>query len=119
MDGRNYFVLLIITDGIINDIVETKRSIVQASGYPMSIIIIGVGNEDFSAMEALDADKTALTAGGQVAQRDIVQFVEFRKFLRNNSWDREMLAREVLQEVPNQVVEWMKKRNIKSSIPPS
>lgn len=119
MDGRNYFVLLIITDGIINDLEETKRSIVQASGYPMSIIIIGVGNENFSAMEALDADKVPLRAGGQSAQRDIVQFVEFRKFLRNNTWDREMLAREVLREVPNQVVEWMKKRNIRPSIPPS
>lgn len=119
MDGKHYFILLIITDGIINDLEETKRSIVKASGYPMSIIIIGVGNEDFSAMEALDADKTVLRAGGQVAQRDIVQFVELRKYLRNSSWDNEMLAREVLREVPKQVVEWMEKKNIKPSIPPS
>jgi hypothetical protein len=32
----------------------------------MSIIIVGVGQEDFSAMEALDADRVALSSQGQV-----------------------------------------------------
>ena len=32
----------------------------------MSIIIVGVGEEDFSAMELLDADKKALSMNGQV-----------------------------------------------------
>jgi len=46
-DGRQYFVLLIITDGIITDMEETKSAIVEASHLPMSIVIIGVGNENF------------------------------------------------------------------------
>jgi hypothetical protein len=42
----------------------------------MSIIIVGVGDEDFAAMEALDADKQLLkSSDGKVAARDIVQFV--------------------------------------------
>ena len=45
--GTAYQVLLIITDGAITDIQETKNEIVQASRLPMSIIIIGVGNADF------------------------------------------------------------------------
>ena len=56
-EPTNYFVLLIITDGIITDMEDTKRSIVAAAGLPMSIIIVGVGNEDFSAMEELDGDE--------------------------------------------------------------
>ncbi len=47
-DGRNYFVLLILTDGIITDLDLTVAAIVRASALPMSIIIVGVGNEDFS-----------------------------------------------------------------------
>ena len=42
------------------------RSIILASSLPMSIIIVGVGQEDFSAMEALDADRNALSSKGQV-----------------------------------------------------
>ncbi len=71
--------LLIITDGIITDMQETVAALVEASALPMSVIIVGVGNEDFRAMEALDGDGGLLRARGRVAARDIVQFVELRK----------------------------------------
>jgi hypothetical protein len=47
MDGSQYFVLLIITDGIISDMQQTIDAVVDASFLPMSLIIVGVGNEDF------------------------------------------------------------------------
>ena len=73
--------LLIITDGVISDMAETKRAIVYASALPYSIIIVGVGSADFSAMDALDCDTGLLRdQNGHVAQRDIVQFVPFGKF---------------------------------------
>ena len=79
----------------------------------MSIIIVGVGNEDFSAMEELDGDQKRLSAGGRSASRDIVQFVELRRFLSpGNVWSKELLAKEVLAEVPQQFVTWMKARGI-------
>jgi len=61
--------------------VDTMRAIVYASTLPFSIIIVGVGSADFSAMDALDCDSGLLRdQDGRVAQRDIVQFVPFRKF---------------------------------------
>ena len=108
-DGQQYFVLLIITDGIITDMEQTKWSIINASSYPMSIIIVGVGNEDFSSMEELDSDDGLLRHGGKTAVRDIVQFVELRKFIsKDGLWDKDLLAKDVLAEVPGQVVGWMK-----------
>ena len=117
-NGSQYFVLLILTDGIINDLDATLASIIAASDLPMSIIIIGVGDEDFSAMEDLYSDDKLLRANGRVARRDIVQFVELRKFLSYHgvgqmTWNKEALAKEVLAEVPKQVVSWMTKRGIK------
>ena len=92
---------------------ETKEAIVAASNLPLSIIIVGVGNEDFRAMEALDSDKQALKSGQDVASRDIVQFVELRKFFVAQSYNRERLAQQVLAEVPKQLVSWMTKRGVK------
>ena len=113
-NGQQYFVLLILTDGAITDFEETKSAIVAASELPMSIIIVGVGDADFSAMEGLDSDKGLLRSQRGTACRDIVQFVEMRRFrYSDGSWDREGLAREVLAEVPNQVVKWMTLRGIK------
>lgn len=45
-----YLVLLIITDGAIHDMEDSIRSLVSASELPLSVLIIGVGN-DFSSME--------------------------------------------------------------------
>lgn len=116
-DPSNYFILLIITDGIITDLEATKAAVIEASTLPMSIIIVGVGTEaDFSAMDELDSDDALLEQGGKTASRDIVQFVEMAKFLRGGQgtqWNKEMLAKEVLLEIPEQLVGYMKSKNFK------
>ena len=53
---QNYFVLLLLTDGVFSDIGHTKRAIVDASSLPMSLIIVGVGDADFTDMNVLDGD---------------------------------------------------------------
>ena len=123
LDGTHYFILLIITDGIITDMEETKEAIVAAAKYPMSIIIIGVGEADFGAMEELDGDDIRVTTQtGQVASRDIVQFVPIRNFFEiQGKWrtknqthfTQSNLAKEVLAEIPGQLTEYMRSRNIK------
>ena len=79
----------------------------------MSIIIVGVGEEDFSAMDDLDSDDSLLRSGSMVAKRDIVQFVELRKFVKNNHWSKDLLAREVLEEIPDQFLLHMKSKGFK------
>lgn len=120
-DGKSYFVLLIITDGVISDMQQTLEAIVQASTLPMSIVIVGVGNADFSAMEVLDGDVARFSAGGRQAERDIVQFVPFNKFLQGGNWQTSQarLAKEVLAEIPGQVTGYMSKNGIKPGLNPA
>ncbi|XP_068014620.1 copine-3 isoform X2 [Melanerpes formicivorus] len=102
--ASQYFILLIITDGVITDLDQTRTAIVNASKLPMSIIIVGVGGADFDAMEFLDGDNGVLrSSSGEAAVRDIVQFVPFRKF---QNAPKEALAQCVLAEVPQQVVNY-------------
>ncbi|XP_022257177.1 copine-8-like, partial [Limulus polyphemus] len=119
-EGSHYFILLIITDGVISDMPQTKQAIVQAASLPMSIIIVGVGPADFAAMEELDGDEVRISSHGHFAERDIVQFVPFREFLSGSSWitNQARLAKEVLAEIPDQFIEYMKKRGIKAKLPP-
>uniref|UniRef100_A0A668AZK9 Copine 3 n=1 Tax=Myripristis murdjan TaxID=586833 RepID=A0A668AZK9_9TELE len=108
--ASQYYVLLMITDGVITDMDQTAAAIVEASRLPMSIIIVGVGNADFSAMEFLDSDDKLLRSPwGDVAARDIVQFVPFRTFQGN----RMALAQSVLAELPDQVVSFFNSYNLK------
>uniref|UniRef100_A0A8C1Q998 Copine-2 n=1 Tax=Cyprinus carpio TaxID=7962 RepID=A0A8C1Q998_CYPCA len=97
--AAQYFTLLIITDGVISDMDETRHAVVQAAKLPMSIIIIGVGNADFTAMEFLDGDSSALRSyTGEEAVRDIVQFVPFRDF-RNVTLNSQYYAAELTQRL--------------------
>jgi hypothetical protein len=53
----------------------------------MSIIIVGVGNGDFSIMHELDDDDCNMVdSKGKHTERDLVQFVEFKNF-KNNGVD--------------------------------
>lgn len=110
-DGKHYFVLLIITDGIISDMRLTKQAIIEASKLPISIIIVGVGcDSDFEAMEELDSDNTLLSIDGITAERDIVQFVEFQRYLTKSGefiGSQTRLAEEVLAEIPEQFYSYM------------
>uniref|UniRef100_A0A1I7ZW41 Copine-3 n=1 Tax=Steinernema glaseri TaxID=37863 RepID=A0A1I7ZW41_9BILA len=119
LDGSRYQVLLIVTDGVICDFDQTVSAIITASHHPLSIIIIGVGQEDFTKMDELDSDDQLLSLNGRTASRDIVQFVPLREFLGkfglNGAYGPTAMARlakEVLAEVPDQVTSYMNSVNI-------
>ncbi|XP_029574387.1 copine-9 isoform X4 [Salmo trutta] len=114
-DGSQYFVLLMITDGVISDMVQTKEAVVNAAALPMSIIIIGVGPAEFDAMEELDGDEVRVSFRGHFAERDIVQFVPFRDYMDrsgNQVLSMARLAKDVLAEIPEQLLGFMKTRGI-------
>ncbi|XP_037266506.1 copine-5-like isoform X2 [Falco rusticolus] len=123
LDGSQYFVLLIITDGVISDMAQTKEAIVNAAKLPMSIIIVGVGQAEFDAMVELDGDDIRISSRGKVAERDIVQFVPFRDYLDGGDspvLSMARLAKDVLAEIPDQFISYMKARGIKPQpAPPS
>jgi hypothetical protein len=113
--------LLILTDGIISDMEPTIDEIVRASALPISIIIVGVGNENFDNMKVylisqpcrrLDADKNPLYSRRhrKKMERDIVQFVPFKEFRSNGL----QLAKQTLEEIPDQLLSYM---NCKGIVP--
>ncbi|KAE8123777.1 hypothetical protein FH972_018706 [Carpinus fangiana] len=108
--GRKYFVLLIITDGVVTDLQETKDALVKASDLPLSILIVGVGGADFKEMEILDADKGERleSSTGRVASRDIVQFVPFRDVQSGEI----SVVQALLAELPLQFLTYMRTRDI-------
>uniref|UniRef100_A0A8C2PXI7 Copine IVb n=1 Tax=Cyprinus carpio TaxID=7962 RepID=A0A8C2PXI7_CYPCA len=110
-EAMEYFILLILTDGVITDMADTREAIVHASHLPMSVIIVGIGNADFSDMQMLDGDDGILRSPkGEPVLRDIVQFVPFHNFKHASP---AALAKSVLAEVPNQVVDYYNGKGIK------
>ena len=72
---------------------------------PVSLIVIGIGDEDFSQMIVLDADSNVLLdSNGRAAARDIIQFVKFNDLseLAQVEVNNQMMA-----EMPDQFVDYM------------
>ncbi|KAL2345739.1 hypothetical protein Fmac_007024 [Flemingia macrophylla] len=110
-NNTKYYVLLIITDGVVTDLQETINALVKASDLPLSILIVGVGNADFTSMEVLDADngRRLESSTGRVATRDMVQFVPMREVQSGQI----SVVQALLEELPEQFLSFMQSRDIK------
>jgi hypothetical protein len=93
---RRYCVLLIITDGMVDDVEETQRKLRVYKDLPLSVIIVGVGRAEFKGMNALCNQGTPAT------------FVEFRK----HQHDPSSMAKAALEELPRQIVDYMTANNM-------
>lgn len=100
---KKYYVFLLLTDGINHDIDDTVEQVVISSRLPISIIIVGVGQANFSNMVFLDSDEQPLFCKKTqtFSKRDNVQFVEYNAFKDHP----ELLAKETLMELPRQMID--------------
>ncbi|WVZ75232.1 hypothetical protein U9M48_023311 [Paspalum notatum var. saurae] len=109
---QKYFILLIVTDGVVTDFQETIDAIIKASDFPISIIVIGVGGADFKEMEFLDPNKGEKleSSTGRVASRDMIQFAPMKDVhVSGMSTIQSLLA-----EIPGQFMTYMRTREIQT-----
>jgi copine 1/2/3 len=99
---QTYTILLIVTDGEVSDAAATARCLDIVSTAPLSVVIVGVGDADFSSMRFLD--DSAIRSG----KRDIAQFVQFNQHSTNSV----ALTSETLREIPDQLVQSFQSRSI-------
>lgn len=98
----SYTILLILTAGNVEDVQETKKYLINASKEPLSVVILGIGDADFSGMEFLDSFDVETETG-----RDITKFVEFNDYKSYNA-----LTEAVLDEIPDQLVDYYYEQGI-------
>ena len=89
-----YHILVIISDGRIK-YEDSVDAIVEASKWPISIILVGVGDGPWSSMREFD---DALHASGR--RFDNFQFVDFDKVTRNARNPEAAFALHALMEIP-------------------
>ena len=105
LEGKQvYTTLLILTDGNVTDIKATCECLQQFCDTALSIIIVGIGNADFSRMKFLD---------DHGSKYDICQFVEFNSYKD----DIGRLTRASLEEIPEHLVSYFIRHGIKPNAP--
>jgi len=83
--GKQLLFLLIITDGDVSDIDFDKKIVCEASNYPISICVVGVGDGPFKTMIEFDDMPVAKEGddspeNSKLRKFDNFQFVDFTEF---------------------------------------
>ncbi|VDN03950.1 unnamed protein product [Thelazia callipaeda] len=96
----HYFVLLIVTDGCVTNPERTVNAIIDCSHLPISIVIVGVGNQDFSPMQNL-LSPLLKSSEGHLLQREIITFVPYIASMTSDE-----LVAKLLRNIPRQFLTW-------------
>jgi len=126
---HKYFVLVLLTNGVSDDMDQVVSEIIRASSLPLSVLLVGVGDADFGPLKAAlniqngegggwggsssssgstSPARSLLRTARTIAARDMVRFVACQDLPRcssgsSSSFDQEALAQALLQELPRHI----------------
>ena len=99
-----YNVLMIITDGIIDDIHDVIDSVVDAQSLPLSINIIGIGEEPTEEMRTLNLERGPLyDSKNRRMDRKVVTYIHFQGYQNNFH----LLKNDLMKKIPENVIEYL------------
>lgn len=99
----NYLVFLILLANIPDDLEDFIDLLYQSQMEPISVIIVGIGDTDFTLLEQSFETGKLVNSAGKSFDRDVAVFLRFNNFGMNGLT---MLTSSALFSIPDQAMHW-------------
>ncbi|KAA8497544.1 Protein BONZAI 1 [Porphyridium purpureum] len=104
-----YTFAIILTDGVMKDLVETVSELIQLSSLGCSVVIMGVGSSNFAPLEALVRNISGAGGYQNALVRNMVQFVDAGTLRTESDILRLQSA---IGRLPHEFMEFMRTENV-------
>ncbi|XP_064488567.1 copine-8-like [Ornithodoros turicata] len=111
-DPLKYYVVLVFTDGKLDYTLSTLDTLVGASSAPMSVIFVGIGDNELPFFKEIEAKKLRQrTQSRTTAERDFVSTVAMKDYMSSKRLHD--LPKDALCDVPDHVMQFLALNDIK------
>jgi len=120
---HKYTLLLIITDGSVDDLKETREALRLAATLPLGVVIVGVGDADFTNVKQLAAscntspivnmpnsNHCSNIVNNNSTTSESKQFVKFVAYREFKGRSRQQFTTEALRHLPEQIMSYLQTR---------
>ena len=108
----DYRILVIITDGDVSDTENTLIQLVRANALPVSILVIGVGDEPMEKNKKMfNSEFLKLKCEGGII-RDFISFLRWEDYNGFGKPGPKVFVRDALKNIPMQIVRFYKIRGV-------
>lgn len=97
-----YFLLVILTDGEIQDVQQSKNALVESSYKPLSVAFVGIGIESFATMPEISSFPLVGENGRKSARNNTI-FLPYKNYCGNS----DLLTTTLLSKIPHHLLEYM------------
>ena len=109
-EARNYFVLIVVSAGVIDDFDASYEAVSRAADLPLSVLMVKVGNvqlEDVNDPAEMITRSEELFEECERRYVDIVSFEDFKEGGASAAFELELIKR-----IPDQVQKYMEKNSV-------
>ena len=101
-DTYSIFFLLINSPPKIEDYQNTIDALIENSFLPLSVVVIGIGNNEFEDIKKLFSNKNKISSKGMERLRNNIHFISMKDCNFNN----DILKNKCLKDIPKQMVQY-------------
>ena len=108
-EARNYYVLVVVTPGVVDDLEASLEAVTRAAELPLSVLIVKVGNVQLDDVNDPAEMLKQSEEKFEECERRYIDLVAYEDYKKEGA---EAFELELIRRIPDQVQKYMEKNRV-------